>query len=318
MSTRDADTELYDLYDEYCHSDMPRREFLKRAAVIAAAAGLVGCGTEPRGGTHAAGDGTGGNAKGVTPEDLLPDYARCNTVSFTDPRIKARYVTYESPGGNGPMRGYLVRPVVEGEAKKTFGGVLVVHENRGLNPYVKDVARRVAVDGFLAFAPDALAPAGGYPGNDDDGKVMQRALDRDKIHVDMLNGARFLKAHEACNGKLGVTGFCFGGGVSNHLAVEMGEDLQAAAPFYGRPPDLARVGEIRAEVLVHYAENDPRVNAHKEAYEKALADAKVTHETFLYPGTRHGFHNNSTPRYDHAAATLAWKRTIDLFRATLQ
>ncbi len=302
MSTPDAEAELFDLYDEYCHGDMPRRVFLKRAAALAAVAGLAGCGTEP---------------KAVEPVSLLPDYARCNTVAFTDPRIKARYVNYESPGGNGPMRGYLVTPVVEGQENPKFGGVLVVHENRGLNPYVKDVARRVAVDGFLAFAPDALAPLGGYPGNDDEGKVMQRSLDRDKIHVDMHNGARFLLGQEACNGKLGVTGFCFGGEVSNRLAVTMGDQLQAAAPFYGRPPDLERVDEIRAQVLVHYAEKDPRVNAHKEAYEQALAAAKVDHETFLYPGTLHGFHNNSTPRFNPDAAALAWKRTIALFKATL-
>jgi carboxymethylenebutenolidase len=293
MTKRDADAEMFDLYDEYCHSEMPRREFLKRAAALAAATGLVGCGTKA--------------------EDLLPDYSKTVTVAFTDPRIKARYVDYESPGGNGKMRGYLVTPAKEGKS----GGVLVVHENRGLNPYVKDVARRVAVEGFIAFAPDALAPLGGYPGNDDDGKVMQRGLDRDKIHVDMHNGARFLQDHSACNGRIGVTGFCFGGGVSNHLAVEMGDALQAAAPFYGAAPDLERVDEIRAKVIVHYAEDDERVNAQKAAYEAALEAANVDYKTYLYPGTRHGFHNNSTPRYDHEAATLAWQRTMALFRETL-
>jgi carboxymethylenebutenolidase len=293
MSETDADAELFDLYDEYCHSDMKRRVFLERAAALAAMAGLAGCGGDV--------------------QAMLPDYARTVTVAFTDPRIKARYVDYESPGGNGKMRGYLVTPAREGR----FGAVLVVHENRGLNPYVQDVARRVAVEGFVAFAPDALAPLGGYPGNDDDGKVMQRTLDRDKIHVDMRNGARYLLAHGACNGRLGVTGFCFGGGVSNHLAVEMGESLQAAAPFYGAPPDLERVGEIRARVLVHYAEEDPRVNASKAAYDSALKAAGVDYQMHVYPRTRHGFHNNSTPRYDHEAATLAWQRTIDLFQATL-
>ncbi len=294
MNKRAADAELYDLYDEYCHGAMQRREFLRRAAALGAVAGLAGCGGKP--------------------EALLPDYAKCVTVAFTDARIKARYVDYESPGGNGPMRGYLVAPAkLEGKT----GAVLVVHENRGLNPYVKDVARRVAVEGFLAFAPDALAPLGGYPGNDDDGKVMQRTLDREKIHADMLGGAEVVQNHQSSNGRLGVTGFCFGGGVSNHLAVEMGASLKAAAPFYGGAPDLARAGEIRARVLVHYAENDPRVNASKADYEAALKGAGVDFETFVYPGTRHGFHNNSTPRYDHAAATLAWQRTIDLFKATL-
>jgi carboxymethylenebutenolidase len=211
------------------------------------------------------------------------------------------------------MRGYLVTPTTEGP----FGAVLVVHENRGLNPYVRDVARRAAVAGFVALAPDALFPAGGYPGNDEDGKALQRSLDRDKIHVDMRNSAEFLRAHPSSNGKLGVTGFCFGGGVSNYLAVELGESLQAAAPFYGRQPDLERVGEIRAEVVIHYAEDDPRVNKNKDAYDAALQAAGVSHESHLYPGTRHGFHNDSTPRYNREAAALAWSRTIELFKRRL-
>lgn len=293
MNQHDTDDDLFDLYDEYCHSNMQRREFLRQAVVIAAAAGLVGCGEKAKA--------------------MLPDYSKTVTVSFTDERIQARYVEYDSPGGNGRMRGYLVTPSEPG----TYGSVLVVHENRGLNPYVKDVARRVAVDGFIALAPDALSPVGGYPGNDDEGKVMQKQLDREKIHVDMMNGARFVKSHASSNGKLGVTGFCFGGGVANYLAVEMGDELQASAPFYGRPADFGRVSEIRAKLMVHYAENDPRVNATLEEYEKALKAAEVDYQFHLYPGTRHGFHNNSTPRYNHEAATLAWKRTIELFRETL-
>jgi carboxymethylenebutenolidase len=293
MTKRDADGKLYELYDEYCHGPMKRREFLARAAALGAVVGITGC---------------GGKA-----EQMLPDYAKTVTVAFTDPRIKARYVDYDSPGGNGKMRGYLVTPTKEGK----FGAVLVVHENRGLNPYIKDVARRVAVDGFIAFAPDALAPLGGYPGNDDDGKAMQRELDRAKIYVDMKNGAQYVRSHSASNGRLGVTGFCFGGGVSNHLAVEMGESLQAAAPFYGQAPDLERVTEIRAKLVVHYAEDDPRVNAQRDAYEAALKAAQADFKTYMYAGTHHGFHNNSTPRYSHEAATLAWQRTTELFRSTL-
>jgi carboxymethylenebutenolidase len=294
MSNRDADSKLYALYDEYCHTGMGRREFLKRAAVIVAAAGLAGCATS-------------GPA-------LLPDYPACQTVSFTDERIKATYVTYDSPGGNGEsMRGYLVAPVGPGP----FGSVLVVHENRGLNPYVEDVARRVAVAGFLALAPDALWPVGGYPGNDDDGKVMQKGLDGSKILVDMINSARFLKSHESSNGKLGVTGFCFGGGVSNDLAVELGDSLDAAAPFYGRGPDIARVGEIRASIVLHYAEDDPRVNAGKAEYTAALDASGVRYQSHVYAKTKHGFHNNSTPRFEAAAADLAWKRTLELFETTL-
>lgn len=292
------DNDLFDLYDEYCHGSMSRRDFLARATAIGAAAGMA-------------------TLAGCKAEAMLPDYAATNQVSFTDARIKATYVEYDSPGGNGgTMRGYLVTPAPT-VAERPFGVVLVVHENRGLNPYVKDVARRVAVAGFVALAPDALFPAGGYPGNDEDGKALQRSLDRNKIHIDMRNSATWLRAHPAGNGKLGVTGFCFGGGVANYLAVELGADLQAAAPFYGRPPDLERVRAIRAELVLHFAENDPRVTGQKAAYDAALAAAGVTHQSFIYPGTRHGFHNDSTPRYDPDAANLAWERTIALFQRRL-
>ena len=287
------DPKIYELYDEYCHSTMERREFLRRAAAITVAGGLSGL---------------------AMAQALLPDYAAAQTISFTDKRIKARYVSYDSPGGNsGKMRGYLVQPTGEGP----FPAVLIVHENRGLNPHIEDVARRAAVEGFLALAPDGLTPAGGYPGNDDDGKVMQRGLDRQKIHVDMLNGAKFLKAHALSNGKLGATGFCFGGGVANYLAVEMGDELQATVPFYGRAPASEDVAKIKAAVLVHYAEDDPRINAGKDTYEAALKAAGATYQMHIYPGTRHGFHNNSTPRYDEAAAKLAWQRTMDFFRMHL-
>jgi carboxymethylenebutenolidase len=247
-------------------------------------------------------------------EALLPQYAKAQMISFTDDRIKANYVTYTSPGGNGSeIRGYLVQPAGEGP----FPAVLIVHENRGLNPYIEDVARRAAVAGFLALAPDALTPLGGYPGNDDDGKAMQAKLDRQKIQMDMLNGARFVKTHAKSNGKLGATGFCFGGGVTNWLAVELGGDLQAAAPFYGTAPATDSVGKIKAKIVAHYAEDDPRVNATRPDYEDALKAAGVEFEMHSYPGTQHGFHNNSTPRYIEAAAKLAWERTIALFKAKL-
>ena len=211
------------------------------------------------------------------------------------------------------MRGYLVRPSGSGP----FPTVLVVHENRGLNPYIEDVARRAAVAGFLALAPDGLAPVGGYPGNDDDGKKMQKSLVRDKIKVDMLNGGKYLKSHALSNGKLGATGFCFGGGVINFLAVEMGNDLNAGVPFYGRAPKSEDVVKIRAPLLIHYAENDPRINKTRPDYEAALKANKVAFEMHTYPGTRHGFHNNSTGRYDEAAAKLAWERTITFFKKQL-
>ena len=293
MEKDKIDSRIYDLYDQYCHSMMERREFLGRAAAMT----IVG----------------GGSALAMA-RALLPRYAQAHTISFTDKRIKARYVDYASPGGNsGKMRGYLVQP----SGSPPFPTVLVVHENRGLNPYIEDVARRAAVDGFLALAPDGLAPAGGYPGNDDDGKKMQKSLDRGKIKVDMLNGGKYLKSHALSNGKLGATGFCFGGGVINFLAVEMGNDLNAGAPFYGRAPKSEDVVKIRAPLLIHYAENDPRINKGRPGYEAALKANKVAFEMHTYPGTRHGFHNNSTGRYDEAAAKLAWERTITFFKKQL-
>jgi len=293
MEKDTIDPRIYDLYDQYCHSTMERREFLGRAAAMT----IVG----------------GGSALAMA-RALLPRYAQAHTISFTDKRIKARYVNYSSPGGNsGKMRGYLVRPSGSGP----FPTVLVVHENRGLNPYIEDVARRAAIAGFLALAPDGLAPLGGYPGNDDDGKKMQKKLDRGKIKVDMLNGGKYLKSHALSNGKLGATGFCFGGGVINFLAVEMGNDLNAGAPFYGRAPKSEDVVKIRASLLIHYAENDPRINKTRPDYEAALKANKVAFEMHTYPGTRHGFHNNSTGRYDEAAANLAWERTIALFKKHL-
>ena len=286
------DPKVYDLYDEYCHSMMDRREFLRRASamVVVGGSGLL------------------------MARALLPDYASAQMISFTDKRIKARYVEYDSPGGtSGKMRGYLVQPAGPGP----FPAVVVIHENRGLNPHIEDVARRAAVEGFLALAPDGLAPIGGYPGNDDDGKKMQRSLDRGKLRTDLLNSAKYVKAHALSNGKLGATGFCFGGGLVNFLAVRMGSDLNACVPFYGRAPKTADVASIKAALLINYAENDPRINKMATDYTAALKANGVTHEVHTYPGTRHGFHNNSTPRYDEAAAKLAWERTVAFFRKHL-
>lgn len=280
------DQRVFDLYDEYCHGRLDRRAFLSRAAAVT----------------------VGGLAMA---QALLPQYARAQTISFTDSRIKARYVTYPSPGGSsGQMRGYLVQPSGNGP----FPTVLVIHENRGLNPYIEDVARRVAVEGFLALAPDGLFPVGGYPGNDDDGRTLQAKLDQAKLRTDMVNSARYLKAHELSNGKLGATGFCWGGGTTNFLAATLGADLQAAVPYYGAAADTASVPSIKSPLLVQYAENDERINAMWPAYEAALKAAKVPYEMYIYPGTQHGFHNNSTPRYQEAAAKLSWERTIAFFK----
>ena len=286
------DPRIYALYDEYCHGRIDRREFMKRASMLAVA---------------------GGSALAMA-QALLPRYAQAQTISFTDERMKARYVDYPSPGGNsGMMRGYLVQPAGTGP----FPAVLVIHENRGLNPYVEDVARRFAVEGFLALAPDGLAPVGGYPGNDDDGRTLQAKLDQAKLRTDMLNSARWLKAHAASSGKLGCTGFCWGGGTTNQLAVEMGADLRSAVPFYGAAPDVASVPRIRAPLLIHYAENDERINAMWPAFEAALKAGGIAYEAHFYPGTLHGFHNNSTPRYNEVAAKLAWDRTVAHFRKHL-
>jgi carboxymethylenebutenolidase len=283
------DARVYELYDEYCHGRIDRREFLLRAAALAA----------------------GGLAMA---QALLPRYARAQTVSITDPRIRAQYVTYESRGGNsGSMRGYLVQPSGTGP----FPAVLVIHENRGLNPYIEDVARRAAVAGFLALAPDGLHPAGGYPGNDDDGRSLQAGLDQAKLLLDMANSARFLKTHRLSSGKLGATGFCWGGGAVNHLAVTLGADLQAGVPFYGAAAASEDVPKIKAPLLIQLAETDPRINAMWPGFEAALKAAKVPHEMHRYPGTQHGFHNNSTPRYREAAAKLAWERTVAHFRKHL-
>jgi carboxymethylenebutenolidase len=292
MSQLEIDQQVFDLYDEYCHGYIDRREFLSRAGALTIA----------------------GVSALAMAQALLPRYAEAQTISFTDERIKGLYVEYPSPGGtSGTMRGYLVRPTSEG----TFPAVLVIHENRGLNPYIEDVARRAAVEGFLALAPDGLSPVGGYPGNDDDGRTLQRNLDQDKLRQDMVNSARYLKAHELSNGKLGATGFCWGGGTTNSLAVTLGSDLQAGVPFYGAAPASEDVAKIRAPMLIHLAENDERINVMWPAYEAALKANGVTYQMHSYPGTKHGFHNNSTPRYDEAAAKLAWERTIAFFKAHL-
>ena len=292
ITQQEIDQRVFDLYDEYCHGRIDRREFLSRAAALA----IVG-------------------GSGLTmAQALLPRYARAQTISFTDARMKASYVTYPSPGGNsGTMRGYLVQPAGAGP----FPAVLVVHENRGLNPYIEDVARRLAVEGFLALAPDGLAPLGGYPGNDDDGRELQARLDQAKLRTDLENSARFLKSHTLSTGKLGVTGFCYGGGIVNYLAAKLGAEMQAGVPYYGVAADTASVANIKAPLVCHLAENDERINATYPAFEAALKAAGVDYQIHIYPGTQHGFHNNSTPRYNEAAAKASWERTLAHFRKHL-
>jgi carboxymethylenebutenolidase len=285
----DFPQELLNLFDLYVHGDIDRRAFLDGAKKFAA----------------------GGLTAAAILESLQPNYAWAQQVPKDDARIKAEYATVDSPQGNGSIRGYLARPQ---KAAGKLPGILVVHENRGLNPYIEDVARRLATVNFMAFAPDGLTSVGGYPGDNEKGGQLFATVDRQKMAEDFIAAARWLKARSDCTGKIGVVGFCFGGGVSNNLAVRLGADLAAAVPFYGGQPNAADVSKIKAPILLHYASLDTRINAGWPAYEEALKTNGVTYTAHMYEGTNHGFHNDTTPRYDEAAAKLAWQRTIDFFR----
>ncbi len=284
--------EAFDWYDEYAHGIIDRRTFMTRLA------GLT----------------TAGLTMPMLLGTLLPNYAKAEQVSFNDPDLKARFVNFPSPQGHGEGRGYLVVP-----SARTGKGpvVLVVHENRGLNPYVQDVARRLAKQGFVAFAPDALHPAGGYPGNDDEGRAKQSSLDRAKIEQDFVAAAKFLKAHELSNGKLGAVGFCFGGYIVNLLAAAVPDILNAGVPFYGTPAAREIRRNIKAPMLIQLAELDQRVNASWAEYEQDLKAAGVEYAMHMYPKCNHGFHNDSTRRYDAENARLAWERTIAFFKKHL-
>ncbi|EHH1224958.1 dienelactone hydrolase family protein [Vibrio vulnificus] len=285
--------EAFDWYDEYAHGKIDRREFLNRLAGLAVL----------------------GFSVATLTEALLPDYAKAEQVSFNDPHIKASYQTFPSPKGHGEGKGYLVVPT---QLSAPLPVVLVVHENRGLNPYIQDVARRLAKQGFVAFAPDALAPVGGYPGNDDQGRELQKNLDRAKIEQDFIAAAQYLKTHTLSNGKLGAVGFCFGGYVVNMLAAVMGEQLNAGVPFYGTPAEKSLRADIKAPLQLHFAELDQRVNATWPDYEQDLKAMNARYNAFLYPKVNHGFHNDSTARYAPEEAELAWQRTVEFFRRELK
>ncbi len=291
LEASDFDPEVLRLFDAYVHGALDRRGFLEKAAKFAVA----------------------GTTALALLEALSPRFAEAAQVNKTDPRLALDYVEVESPQGYGKARGYLARPA---KARGKLPAVLVVHENRGLNPHIEDVTRRLALEGFIAFAPDALFPLGGYPGDEDKARSLFSELDQTKTHEDFVACAKFLSGHTQSSGKLGVVGFCYGGGISVLLATRL-PDLEAAVPFYGRPTAPDTASQIKAPLLVHLAENDDRVNGEWPAFEAALKSAGAKLELFKYPGTQHGFHNDTTPRYDEKAAKLAWERTLAFFKRTL-
>jgi carboxymethylenebutenolidase len=283
--------EVFDLYDKYAHNQLDRREFMEKLSVYA----------------------VGGLTMASLMSFIMPNYKDNLIVSPSDPDLDSKFITYNSPKGGGKIKGLLSKPK---DSNGKMAGVVVVHENRGLNPYIEDVGRRAAKAGFISLAPDALTPLGGYPGNDDDGRTLQRQRDRNEMLEDFIAAYEYLKNHEDCNGKVGVVGFCFGGWISNMMAVKVPE-LAAAVPFYGSQPEDDEVAQINAPLLIHYAGLDERVNAGWEDYEAKLKELDKDYEVHFYPDVNHGFHNNTTPRFDEASADLAWQRTIEFFKEHL-
>ncbi len=292
IKKEDLSQDVFDLYDDYAHNRMDRRKFVDRLSKYA----------------------VGGLTLPALMSFLMPDYQQKIQVKKDDPRLVSDFVTYNAPNGGGDIKGLLSRPK---NATGKLPGIVVVHENRGLNPHIEDVGRRAALADFISLAPDALTPLGGYPGNDDDGRTLQRQRDRNEMLEDFIAAFEYLKNHENCDGNVGVVGFCFGGWISNMMAVNI-PDLKAAVPFYGTQPSAEETAKIKAPLLLHYAELDKRVNAGWPNYEAALKTNDKEYEAFIYNGVNHGFHNDTTPRYDEAAAKLAWKRTIDFFNKKLR
>lgn len=283
--------EVFDLYDDYAHNRINRRDFVDKLSLYTAGAITVP----------------------ALLSFLMPDYKNTLQVKTDDPRLKSEYITYKSEKGGGTIKALLSKPA---DANKKLGGIVVVHENRGLNPYIEDVARRAALAGFITIAPDALTPLGGYPGDDDKGREMQSKRDKNEMLEDFIAAYEYLRSNPDCNGKIGVVGFCFGGGIANMMAVRLPE-LAAAVPFYGAQPSKELVPQIKAPLLLHYAGLDTHVNEGWPAYESALKENRKEYTAYVYPNVNHGFHNDTTPRYDKAAAELAWKRTIDFFTEKL-
>ncbi len=288
-TAHDFDQDLLILFDAYVHGGIDRRTFLDRASKYA----------------------VGGVTAAMLLQQLSPKFLEAQQVAPDDARIQQEYLEYESPSGYGTMRGYIARPA---GATGRAPGILVIHENRGLNPHIEDITRRLAVDGFVAFAPDALFPLGGYPGDEDKAREVFPKLDQAKTREDFVAASGFLKARPECTGRIGAVGFCYGGGMVNFLATRLGADLSAGVAYYGSSPNLDDVPKIKAPLMIQSAETDPRINASWPAFEEALKSAKVPYERHLYPGTQHGFNNDTTPRYDAAAAKLSWDRTLAFFR----
>lgn len=292
LRKEDISQEVFDLYDDYAHNKIDRRQFVESLSTYA----------------------VGGITVGALLQFILPNYSDTRQVQANDKRLVSEFITYPSPEGGGDIRALLSYPR---KAKGSLPGIVVVHENRGLNPYIEDTARIAALEGFITIAPDALSPLGGYPGNDDEGRTMQRQRDRDKMLEDFISAFDHLATHEKCNGYIGVVGFCFGGWIANMMAVRL-PDLAGAVPFYGGQPSGEEAAKIQSPLLLQYAELDDRVNAGWPDYEEVLKENNIEYTAHIYPGVNHGFHNNTTPRYDKEAAHLAWERTIDFFRENLR
>lgn len=291
LTKEDISQEVFDLYDDYAHNKIDRRRFVEKLSLFA-----VGTLTVPS-----------------LLSFMTPNYLDSILIKPSDPRLKSEYITYESPKGGGKIKALLSQPT---GTKKKLPGIIVVHENRGLNPYIEDVGRRAAIEGFITLAPDALSPLGGYPGNDDDGRELQKKRTREEMLEDFIAAYDYLKSHKECNGQVGVVGFCFGGWIANMMAVKI-PTLAAAVPYYGGQPTAEEAEQIKAPLLLHYAGLDSRVNEGWPAYEAILKKNEVENTAYTYPGVNHGFHNNTTPRYDEAAATVSWTRTIAFFKEKL-
>ncbi|RIA10533.1 carboxymethylenebutenolidase [Flavobacteriaceae bacterium MAR_2010_72] len=292
LKKEDISQEVFDLYDDYAHNKINRRQFVEKLSLYA----------------------VGGITVGSLLSFVSPNYVDSILVQPDDERLVSEYINYESPKGGGTIKGLLSYPK---EAKGKLPGIVVIHENRGLNPYIEDTARRAALEGFITLAPDALSPLGGYPGNDDDGRTLQRERDRNDMLEDFIAAYDHLQSHELCTGKIGAVGFCFGGWIANMMAVKI-PTLSAAVPFYGGQPSVEEAASIKAPLMLQFAGLDTRVNAGWEAYEKALKENNVEHTAHFYPEVNHGFHNNTTPRFDKEAADLAWSRTIAFFKEKME